>query len=627
MKKLSKIRFVYAFLAFIFLATLSSCGKIDDQTNASVTIKMPDLSSNSLQSVSAQMNSSVSTPTLLSDINCYAVMVGGPSGEPDLNRTRCEIVSVSSTVGASGSKIVVENRYVGMIRGLVPSNGTISLEVPAGSDRVFSLIGLKASPITSCLGFTDPNVNLDLVSDPILLGTTAGVNLTGGVTNNVTIQMQSASGSIANNYQIGECYGPDNPGSSRIVPTRAILTKNSFPTNTLVANQCNSIDLEFVDNAGRVGEIPVSAVVRLSHDIRDVSGTIAAGGGQAHDLYNSFAECSSNVNMTDYLQISAKSRTRQIWLKTVSETAMFYDLDPHVTTSATLVATDILDGIEKTFNNNSSSSLALEIFGTQKVLPDVCYKMSANLKYLNYQLASGTSYRYKVEHNSIFSSLLDNGASLYPAGEFDDQCLNLTALPHNSISSVSAPVASSAKAYFFIKYSSSGLAYRKTSFSLTPVVSGVSTTSLIKSDYQVEVIEGSRNPSRIAVMGPNQIPSTGAADVVCPSSRVYRAIVVNEKWTALPASATITLATSLKSGSGSLAIINASSNNPCPSSTTAVSGTTSLTLNQYSMGFFVKPLGATNGSVYTVTATAVASGPLNIPYTLPASTFDIYVGP
>lgn len=614
MKKLNKIEFVSALMALLFFATLSSCGKIDDQINASVTIKMPDLTNNSIaESVSAQMNSSVSTPTQLSDINCYAVMVGGPSGEANLNRTRCEVVAVSGS-----TKSIIENRYVGMIRGLVPSNGTISLEVPSGTDRVFSLIGFNASPATSCLGFTDPNVNLDLVSDPILLGTTGGVNLTGGVTNNVTIQMQSVSGSIANNYQIGECYGPDNPGTSKIVPTRAILTKNNFPSDVLAANLCNSIDVEFVDAAGRMGDIPVSAVVRLSYDIRDASGTSIAGlGGQTYDLYNSFNECNSSVSATDYLSIAEKSRYRQIWLKAVSETAVYYDFDPHVTATATLSATQILTNVEKTFNGYSNSNLALEIFGTQRVLPDTCYKMLASLKYLNNQSASGTSFNYRVEH-PIVNAVADVGASLYTATQFDNLCLNSNLLAHNNVTS--SPVAAGSNAYFFIKYSS-GSSYRKTSFSLTPVVSGVSSTNLVKTTFPIEVIEGSRNPSRVAIMGQNQIQGSAT----CPADRLFKAIIVNEKWTALPASSTIYLSSSLKSGSGSLFILNADQSNPCPTSTTTTTGTTSLMNNSYSIGFFVKT--SATSATFTITATAAVSSSLGISYTLPASTFDINVSP
>ena len=619
MKKLNKIEFVSALMALLFFATLSSCGKVDDQLTANVTITMPDLSNNSIaESVSAQMNSSVSTPTQLSDINCYAVMVGGPANESELNRTRCEIVTVSSTAGVSGTKIVVENRNVGMIRGLVPSNGTISLDVPSGTDRVFSLIGFKASPVTSCVGFTDPNVNLDLVSDPILLGTTSRVNLTGGVLNNVTIQMQSVSGSIASNYQIGECYGPDNPGTSRIVPTHAILTKNNFPSNVLAANQCNSIDVEFVDAAGRMGDIPVSAYVRLSHDIRDASGTSIAGlGGQGYDLYNSFSDCNSSVNATDYISITEKSRSRQIWLRAVSETAVYYDFDPHVTAAATSSATQVLTNVEKTFNSYSNSSLALEIFGTQRVLPDTCYKMLANLKYLSNQSASGTSFNYRVEH-PLVNAVVDIGASLYTATQFDNLCLNGNLLTHNSVTS--SPVTAGNNAYFFIKYSS-GLAYRKTSLSLTPVVSGVSSTNLVKTAFPIEVVSGSRNPSRVAIMGQNQIQGSS----VCPAGRLFKAIIVNEKWTALPASSTIYLTSTLKSGGGALFIANADLNNPCPSTTTTATGTTSLLNNSYSMGFYVKTF-ATN-AVFTITATAAVSSPLGISYTLPASTFDINVSP
>ena len=623
MKNLNKIEFVHALIGLFLVAALSSCGKVDDQLNSSVTIKMPDLSNGVSELVSAQMNSSVSTPTQLSDINCYAVMVGGPAGEPTLNRTRCEVVTVATTLSGTETietKTVVGNRQVGMIRGLVPSNGIISLEVPTGNDRVFSLVGFKASPITSCLGFTDPNINLDLVSNPILLGTTGGVNLTGGgAVNTVNIQMQSVSGSIANNNQIGECYGPDNPGSSKIIPTRAKLTKNSFPKDVLVANSCNAIDVEFVDNLGRNGELPVSAVVSLSYITRDASGTQNSG-GNFYDFYNSQAECSSNAPTVPSLPIQAKARSRQVWIKTVSATTVSYQLEPDVFASGT----KLFEGDHRIFPSYPSHIpiISFDFFGPRRVLADTCYKMSARIVSTSGTAsASSTSYSYQVEH-LLAGNFIDTGASFYTGDNNEGNyiCNESNKINHGASSTALISDSVINRPYFFVKYSSNS-SYRQTSLGLTPLTSGtlsVSAPLLLRGVHPIEVITGNAVPARLFINGPNQIKSNDCANY-------YQVQIANTLGAAVPASSTIRLTTSFISGGPGSVFIAANHTTSCPNLNT-ITQNTSFTTGQYSRDFTLKAT-ASMPSVIRVTATATVSGTVNPIVPLQESYFDITVTP
>ena len=621
MKNLNKIEFVHALIGLFLVAALSSCGKVDDQLNSSVTIKMPDLSNGVSELVSAQMNSSVSTPTQLSDINCYAVMVGGPAGEPGLNRTRCEIVSVTTTVSGSETienKTILSNRQVGMIRGLVPSNGIISIEVPAGNDRVFSLVGFKASPITSCLGFTDPNINLDLVSNPILLGTTGGVNLTGGgAVNTVNIKMQSVSGSIAGNPQIGECYGPDNPGSSKIIPTRTILTKNTFPKDALVATSCNAIDVEFVDNLGRVGEIPIPALMSFSYTHFNASGT-GVGGGLYYPLYRNYTDCNNSLNVTNFIQVNEKDRIKQVWLRTQSGTVTTHEFQ------ADISGTIVLPGDERGFPNYAANHIiSFDFFGPRKVLADTCYKMSARMVSTSGTVAASETFRYKVEH-LLPDGFADIGASFYTGDSSEGNyiCDESNRINHGASSTALISNSIVNRPYFFVKYSTSS-AYRQTSLGLTPIASGtysVSAPVLLRGAHPIEVVTGTAVPARLFINGPNQIKSG-----VC--GNYYQVHVANTLGAAVPASGTITLtATAISAGGGASFFMDSNHNSTCPvTATSTQSPTISFTLGQYSRDFNFKVSGISTTGTIRLTATATVSGTVNPIVPLQQSYYDITV--
>ena len=112
------------------------------------------------QSVSAssedepEWNTSLN-PSLGSDINCFAVFVGGPN----LAGNTCSV----SDNGASRTISFGPNI------GFVPSGAVIKVDVPAGSDRVFHVVGLKSATAAACSNYRGTTMDTSNLSEPFLI--------------------------------------------------------------------------------------------------------------------------------------------------------------------------------------------------------------------------------------------------------------------------------------------------------------------------------------------------------------------------------------------------------------------------------------------------------------------------
>lgn len=162
-------------------------------------------------------NSSLN-PTALSDINCFAVFVGGP--EADLSGNSCSDSSTGTT----------KMRF-GPFRGLVPAGQDISLDVKSGSARQIVLAGFKAQN-GACVdvspGAAGPNgANL---SYPHIVAQT-------------TLDLA--------------------PGDVNVTLNAALDTSNTFDECNFINNQ-GSPSLLFGD--GRDGSFSISSVVYFNSD-------------------------------------------------------------------------------------------------------------------------------------------------------------------------------------------------------------------------------------------------------------------------------------------------------------------------------------------------------------------------
>ncbi len=139
---------------------------------------------------------SVSTPTSASQINCYFIFIN----QPELNST-------SQCSWGTQAAIPVSTVY-----GSVYQGTTLSVDVPSGSNRSISIVGVQTSAGTSASCPTMSSFNNSSVSfsKPVYLGSLNSVNMSPGDTINVNIPITQT---IVPSQQEINCNGPTFPGS------------------------------------------------------------------------------------------------------------------------------------------------------------------------------------------------------------------------------------------------------------------------------------------------------------------------------------------------------------------------------------------------------------------------------
>lgn len=120
-------------MALLMAVLALACGCTPSSKMSTVKIQMPGvpapMSAAKIGALSTDANWNASVPANLSEIGCYAVFVGGP--EPEMSGSSCK--------SEGGTELM---RF-GPTAGFFSSGAVVEIEVPAGSDRRFYVIGLK----------------------------------------------------------------------------------------------------------------------------------------------------------------------------------------------------------------------------------------------------------------------------------------------------------------------------------------------------------------------------------------------------------------------------------------------------------------------------------------------------
>ena len=155
---------------FLILATaffLSSCKRAGEEGVTRVSLTIPAASfvveaKHEAMSMGTSWNASL-VPANISEINCYVILVDAPNA--DSTQKTC--------VNKSGTTVINYTMMAGGISaGTTPQN--IELEVPTGSKRSFSVVGLKASSANlakACVDFQTVGIDKSLFSQPLIIGT------------------------------------------------------------------------------------------------------------------------------------------------------------------------------------------------------------------------------------------------------------------------------------------------------------------------------------------------------------------------------------------------------------------------------------------------------------------------
>lgn len=497
------------------LMVFAACEKkADTEKMTTVTFTMPDLSVNSGQNLYTR---AASAPTTIDEVNCFAVMVTGP--EPFLNRTTCSVVN------GSGASIATAKK-TGLVRGLIPSGGMISLNIPAGASRQFTLIGVKANPLSACIDFHSPNISTDFTSELFVVGESAAVDLQPGVTVNVPIKIPTAGTAInTGSSRIGDCSGPDSPFKVRILPTQTQIVKDYFPFDTLQTSACNSVNINFIDDIGRSGT--TMAANNLILERAEVNG---AGSVGTYTPFAMFSGSDCTTSLTTEFTVPANTRNLSVFFSTAASPSVSgfkFRLKPGTTQPAPYAET-----ISDTFLLAENSTAAIDIFGPRRILKDMCYNLEGTFKTADKTVVSGTAYT---------ASYPDIQGRVFP----EKFCTN-TPVANGATHAVTVD----SRFDFSIRYDQE--AFTPTYFSLTPTVTTTSAT--IAAKYPIQIVGGSRNPTFLRPELPMNLPATTTG---CFGP--FQVVVENERGAALVTEGAIVV--SLPSGSpSSVAIFN---NNIC----------------------------------------------------------------
>ncbi|UXR66222.1 hypothetical protein EZJ49_08165 [Bdellovibrio bacteriovorus] len=326
---------------------LTGCDRLSLQDSSKVRIQFP-----SAQSLAAKTETFATTGGTTNDgrpiptgftgsapINCYLVTVTGP--EESLRKNTCTRDDNSMTP-----------KKVGPWTGGVPAGGELTMEVPSGESREFSVIGFHA-PEGQCKDFKSAGFG-DALSRPYMLGGKSGLKLRAGETVVVDVPI-----TYDPEKWFDSCDGPDFPddhsGPGGSSPTRIASSKDWFPANTYILGACSSVGVYLSDDQNRHGVLPT-----------DTTFSIFLNGVQTN-IYQSYEECSQSLGSFSTATIPAGENFKDVVFRV-----------PDVQGSLSLTIADISSSVllqpqAKTYNIVGLGQKGVELEGASSVLPDLCY--------------------------------------------------------------------------------------------------------------------------------------------------------------------------------------------------------------------------------------------------------------
>lgn len=258
-------------LAALFSAALAATGCTKKSDISHVTVALPNAMSfdadkasapGELRSISRSVSATAEddpewntslNPTAGSQLNCFAIFVGGPN----LTGNSCT-VSDNSTV---------RRIDFGPNLGFLPAGSLVRMDIPSGPDRVFHVVGLRASSASACSSYNNTEINSDELSEPFLIASQRA-NIPAGES---TVEIVGALDLISNGANGGPSAGMSGGGGRGGVISAAIKRTDAATNVNILAT-------------GGTGASGASA------------GPSGGGGGGASELYLCAAEAPASIN-------------------------------------------------------------------------------------------------------------------------------------------------------------------------------------------------------------------------------------------------------------------------------------------------------------------------------------------
>lgn len=466
-------------LLSVLFVGLTGCDRLSLKDSSKVRIQFPSAQSlaskaEAFSTTGGTTNDGRPIPTGFTGstpINCYLVTVTGP--EEALRKNTCTRDDNSMTP-----------RKVGPWTGGVPAGGELTMEVPSGDGREFSIIGFHA-PDGQCKDFKAAGFG-DGLSRPYMLGAKPGLKLRAGETIVVDVPI-----TYDPDKWFDSCDGPDFPEDSSgpggtTTPTKLVLEKEWFPANTLVSEACSSVGVSLRDNSDRSASMPISFTFTMA-----VNGT-------ATPTYGSYSECSQNVASYPHQYVAPNQNYVQVYFKMPAYTGpVTFDISPSLplqTVVNPMVA--VTDGLH-----------GLELAGPRDILPGICYSYSL----MRNPLGTGSNYYMSPAPVSIAPSA---NLTVYSDVGCTTPVTTMTIPAHYNKTDVWVKTTATTASFHTVQLSASGF-YTATQ----------------------KVYRGSGSPAPIGfeINGPN----SGLVRGACSSS--YTARLVNQYHTTVPAIAATTV--------------------------------------------------------------------------------------
>ncbi|NUN05108.1 MAG: hypothetical protein HUU57_05040 [Bdellovibrio sp.] len=309
-------------------------------------------------------------------INCYLIAAGGP--EEALQRNICKRDDTASVS-------TFAPRKVGLWTGAAPAGSSLSFDVPSGKDRVIYVVGFHAVSAAACRDFKAHGFPNDSeLSHPYLMGEKGGLELKPGETKDLPLEV-----TFNENNRFDNCKGPDFPEdgggegiNSPSTPTTLTVTKNFFPFQKFANSSCQSFDLILEDSQGRQSSFGSPFTVGLNVEME----------GTSHSMYTNYEDCNADVNVQTTFTFPANTNRMQVVFRTV------YNYPTPVTVTATSIASpSALAFSAPIMSVEDGAGIAPDLFGPDRLLPGVCYPMTAKLK----QISNGPVYNYSATSSNI----------------------------------------------------------------------------------------------------------------------------------------------------------------------------------------------------------------------------------
>ena len=239
-------------------------------------------------------------------VNCYMVAAGGP--EESMSKNKCfSRNNVNTSLG---------ERKVGLFVGAAPAGGTVTIDVPSGSNRSVYVVGFHAPDLTYCRSFKDYGFPEGTLSHPYLLGEKTGLEMKAGETMDLPINVAFDSNNVI------DCEGPDFPanGGGGSTPSMEATNIAAEFYQLIGSNQCHPMRVHLYAEVGGVDYYythqSVTHTIGLPYDV-----------SMNLSYYSSEADCSSSTNSFTSIQIAPTEHEKIVWFKAQNGSSGYVNLN------------------------------------------------------------------------------------------------------------------------------------------------------------------------------------------------------------------------------------------------------------------------------------------------------------